>query len=331
MNSHQIRRLAADYGIAAEFVDARGNTVIVDDDVLRKLLASMGVLRPDRGRGVVTPRSAMFPPAIVVRAEKGRIAIDLGDQVPQGPVAWQVTFESGKRRRGETEPTRALDVSARQLILSDIPYGYHELLLQAHNARTTLIVTPGRCWLPENVARGGRSFGISLQLYLLRSARNWGIGDFGDLAQFAKLSAKHGCDVLGLNPLHQMFPDKPEHASPYSPASRHFLNVLYIDVVAIPEFRHSERARQLLEQPAFSDRLTRCRATSQIDYSLANALKLQALWLAYEDFRSAASQARNSAFQSFVEQAGEALRNSSLFQALRDHFTSTICSTSTIR
>jgi 4-alpha-glucanotransferase len=44
------------------------------------------------------------------------------------------------------------------------------------------------------------------------------------------MTADLGCDVLGLNPFRQMFPDKPEHAGPFSPASRSFLNILYIDV-----------------------------------------------------------------------------------------------------
>ncbi|MBB5047298.1 4-alpha-glucanotransferase [Rhodopseudomonas rhenobacensis] len=323
MNSQQIRRLAADCGIAADYVDARGGTVGVADDVLLRLLNAMGMLGPGGEVAEALQAAAVLPPAMVIRAERGRIAITLSDAVPQGKIAWQVRFENGKRRRGETEPTRARPGSPRQLVLSDIPYGYHQLTLEAPEAHTVLIVTPGRCWLPENVARGGRSFGISLQLYLLRSARNWGIGDFGDLAQFAKLSASHGCDVLGLNPLHQMFPDNPEHASPYSPASRRFLNVLYIDVPAIPEFRHSARARALLEQPAFSERLSCCRAAAQVDYRAVNALKLEALRLVHADFHAHADQARGSEFDGFVKEAGESLHNTSLFQALRDHFTAT--------
>ena len=70
-------------------------------------------------------------------------------------------------------------------------------------------------------------WGISLQLYLLRSKHNWGIGDFGDLKTFRRVAADLGASVIGLNPLHAMFLDAPESASPYSPASRLFLNVLF--------------------------------------------------------------------------------------------------------
>ena len=50
-----------------------------------------------------------------------------------------------------------------------------------------MIATPGRCWLPgESKADGqdsrdGRYWGVAAQAYLLRSERNWGIGDYTDL------------------------------------------------------------------------------------------------------------------------------------------------------
>ena len=70
----------------------------------------------------------------------------------------------------------------------------------------------------------------------MRSRRNWGHGDFTDLAEL--LGWRRGSVPPGsaLNPLHALFDDQPEQASPYSPNSRLFLNPLYIDVSAIPEF-----------------------------------------------------------------------------------------------
>jgi hypothetical protein len=83
-----------------------------------------------------------------------------------------------------------------------------------------LKIRPGRCHQPELLERGGRVWGFMVQLYGVRSARNWGVGDFGDLRALVELAAKLGAAVVGVNPLHAT------HGSPYSPSSRHALNFL---------------------------------------------------------------------------------------------------------
>jgi 4-alpha-glucanotransferase len=85
------------------------------------------------------------------------------------------------------------------------------------------------CFMPDWLEEG-RVWGITCQLYGLRSARNWGIGDFEDLAELGELAASAGADFLGVNPLHALFLADPSRYSPYSPSSRQFLNPLYISV-----------------------------------------------------------------------------------------------------
>lgn len=318
MQSDQIRQLASECGIAPDYEDAWGNQVSVDHDVLVKLLNSFGALEADgTPRGYETG-SSILPPVIVVCSDGHQVDIDLSGDVP-ATMVWELILEGGHRRRGEAKPQRTAGGTAR-LALSDVPFGYHRLTLDPVQAASVLIVTPKRCWLPDGVASGGRSFGIALQLYLLRSTANWGIGDFGDLARFATLAADHGCDIVGLNPLHQMFPDTPEHASPYSPANRLFVNVLYIDVAAIPELHLAAKAQALMQTPAFRDSLEQCRRSSQLDYRNVARLKLKVLRLIHDIFRSRADAERISRFDDFVREGGAALHNASLFQALRDHF-----------
>jgi 4-alpha-glucanotransferase len=82
-----------------------------------------------------------------------------------------------------------------------------------------------------------------VQLYTLRSEKNWGIGDFGDLRAMLPEIARRGGSFIGLNPIHALYPANPESASPYSPSSRRWLNVIYIDVNAVEDFQRSEEAQ----------------------------------------------------------------------------------------
>ncbi len=92
-----------------------------------------------------------------------------------------------------------------------------------------------RCYIPDWLA-DGRAWGITCQLYGLRSERNWGIGDFEDLARLAELAAAAGADFIGVNPLHALFSAEPRRFSPYAPSSRCFLNPLYIAADALGPF-----------------------------------------------------------------------------------------------
>ena len=102
-----------------------------------------------------------------------------------------------------------------------------------------------RCWL------------LAVQLYGVRSARNWGIGDFTDLEGMIEFAAHLGADGIGLNPLHALFDDRPGDCSPYSPNSRLFLNALYVDVEKLPEFQLDAATR---------DALAPLRAGEVVDY-----------------------------------------------------------------
>src|SRR6185503_17186604 len=100
----------------------------------------------------------------------------------------------------------------------------------------------GRCYQPGFLEKGGRVWGFALQLYGLRSARNWGIGDFGDLRRVVEHAAKLGAGMIGLNPLHAA------SLSPYSPSSRRALNPLYIRLDAPGPGRL--RDTELVDYPA---------------------------------------------------------------------------------
>src|ERR1700722_4867349 len=65
----------------------------------------------------------------------------------------------------------------------ELPLGFHEISVQcgAAKATTRYIVAPRRAFSQPHMAHGGRVAGLAITLYGLRSARNWGCGDFHDL------------------------------------------------------------------------------------------------------------------------------------------------------
>lgn len=181
-------------------------------------------------------------------------------------------------------------------------------------------MAPERCWIPKGLDGERPLWGISIQLYLLRSATNWGIGDFGDLRRFVAVAADLGAAVVGLNPLHAMFLDDPEHASPYSPASRLFLNVLYIDVTAVDGFSSVPAVREWIKDPRFQADLAASRDADLVNYACVARLKLPVLEMLHEAFCNDASDERSRGFAAFSQDRGEALQRFCLFQALREHF-----------
>jgi (1->4)-alpha-D-glucan 1-alpha-D-glucosylmutase len=165
---------------------------------------------------------------------------------------------------------------------------------------------PVRC---HALPAGTRVFGPVVQLYALRSRRNWGMGDFTDLATLAQFSAAHGAHFVGVNPLHEPFLDRPGDASPYSPSTRLAQNPLYLDVEAIEEFRTCDAARRLVASDPFAARLRGLRAARFVDYPGVWSAKRQVLRLLYEDFQ------RTPTFDDFAQR--EALQEAARFDAIQ--------------
>jgi 4-alpha-glucanotransferase len=247
-------------------------------------------------------------------------------------VTWRLTLESGEESHGEVrfsslELHRRRDIGGRSyeqrslLLDAEIPFGYHRLILAPGDAAATLIVTPGRCWLPPDIEQGKRLWGVAAQLYLLKSASNWGIGDFADLRQLARMLVECGAQVIGVNPLHAMFVDDPEHASPYSPASRLLLNVLNIDVMAVAKDSPDDMLH-IIRTDEFQRELRACRESARVEYSRVTRLKLSILRMIFESWARRRESGQRQQFEEFRRGMGESGERSCLFLALREHFAS---------
>lgn len=280
----------------------------------------------------------VLPPVIVHRLPHQSISLSLQLSSAQIelPVHWALKEESGVCRQDswslkEQSSVAEFFVDETRLMRFEVALpsvtepGYHLLQLSlgdGSKAQCMIIIAPESCYLPTKLDDGQKVWGVGVQLYSLRSKRNWGIGDFTDLKMVVDTLAPLGVQVLGINPLHTLFSHLPENASPYSPSSRDFLNPIYLDIEAMDEFKQSDDFQQQTTAEAFQTRLAQLRASKLVDYTAVWAEKLAALRILYQIFmRSEATRdpSRTDEFRQFQKTGGTALFKLALFEALQAH------------
>lgn len=297
MTLNKLDQAAQDAGISLRFINAHGEPETLSDDTKRALLAVM-----DTPGGKAPP----LPPVQVFAARSKRQLTPQGN----GTFSWQLQTEQGKNHRGEVQGGEPIALPPR------LPQGYHQLTLSKGRQQwqTRIIIAPRRCYIPEPIEQGKKLWGALVQLYTLRSDDNWGIGDFGDLAMMLEEINAYGGDFVGLNPLHALYPAQPENASPYSPTSRRWLNVLYIDVNRLEDFQHSKAAQRWWNSAKTRKALEQARAAEFVDYSAVAELKLTALRFAWQRYQPRA--AADVAFQQFIVEGGDHLRYQAAFDGI---------------
>jgi 4-alpha-glucanotransferase len=330
-----IVHLARLIGVEARYTDAFGETREVSDETLLALIAAFGLPSdPVQARHQLEEQQRYAPlglgAAHLVHAEAARPELML--RLPSGcrEIVWTCHLEDGDECSGRLSAgvMRSGQPFAMPLP-AGLPLGYHRLELDAAGvaARTNLIVAPDRCYLPAELGSGSRSWGLSCQLYSLRSEQNWGIGDFTDLAGLARAAGAFGVSVLGLNPLHALFAAEPRHVSPYSPSSRTRLDYLYIDVTAAPGFAEDDNARALMQGEWFRATHWAARSAELIDHGAVAACKRSVLEALFRRFQSrelgahgAAKTIIGQAFRQFQRAGGQSLADFGVFEALQEHY-----------
>jgi 4-alpha-glucanotransferase len=328
-------QLAGLIGVEARYTDALGQTREVPDDTLLALTTAFGLPSdPICARRQLEEQQRFLPlglePAHLVHAEVDRPEVLL--RLPPGcrRVFWSCHLADGEQRSGHVTVDANSSLERFTIALpSGLPLGYHRLEVQAEgiNARADLIVAPDRCHLPAGLGPGSRSWGLSCQLYGLRSDRNWGIGDFTDLATLARAAGRCSASVVGINPLHALFAAEPRHVSPYSPSSRSQLDYLYIDVTAVPGFAEDEAIRELMGGQWFGATHWAARSAELVDYGAVAACKRSVLEALFRRFRSlelgangTAASTAGWAFRDFQQSAGQSLADFAVFEALHEHY-----------
>lgn len=280
------------------FFDEYGRRRYASSEVYQKIAKRLG-----------SPKSRQILPLVkVVKAGQAvYIPLHIANSNQDLQAHWQLTLENNEMLTGKVK-RNAINLP------SNLPLGYHELSLHTAKAayHCRVIVTPETAFQPKALQAHRKLWGAILQLYTLRSEQNWGIGDFSDLKAFLTKVAEKGGDFVGLNPIHALFPANAEGASPYSPSSRLWMNIIYIDVNAIEAFQKSQEAQAWFNDAETQHQLAEQRAKDYVDYTQVMNLKLHGLRLAYSAFCSQ----DQTAFEQFIAQNGEALKIQGTFDAL---------------
>lgn len=208
-----------------------------------------------------------------------------------------------KRKIGRAEYVRL-----EGQITKSLDYGYYTLRVKTKVGcyETVLAVAPKVCYQLDKRGKE-KLFGFALQLYSLKSKRNWGVGDFTDLMNMVDLLANDGGDVIGLNPLNVLLNDYPECASPYASVSRLFINPIYIDVEKVPSFEKKDVNQQELQK---------ARESENIDYTTAYNLKINVLRKIFERIQREKDTAYHRDFELFKAEDNGDLRLLAIFEAI---------------
>ena len=306
-------QLAKLNGISTSYIDQLGTYVEIRDEVLVSVLAALGV-------------DASSDEAIETSYEltKQRIADTLVEptivkfigkesttpiRAKGHDVTLRLLLEDGTQYEGNLcmYLTPQTDGSLTFTLPDDIPAGYHTLRVNAGplHGEARLICAPARVPLPPAIAEKQR-WGWMAQMYSIRSAESWGVGDYGDLKLLLTDAAeKSHADFMLINPIHATAPVEPLEPSPYLPESRRFMNVTYIRPQDIEEYAGLDEEAKAEVERLHAEVAPDNDNADELDINSAWWHKRQALQLVFKVPRSAERQA---AFEAFKEAAGPDLR-----------------------
>jgi 4-alpha-glucanotransferase len=353
-----LARLAERAGIAADYHDIAGILHKTSDGTKRAILAAMGFavdsaasLTQALQKWDEAPWQRPCDPVRILRDnEPGApllFCLALEDEKERSVVVeWQIRDDSNAIIQEGTAGPGLSAVEIRMInghrhVRVEIPaphslsLGYYTLTAQADGlvggvqGTMRVIVAPRQCYLPPSIEAHQRLWGLALQLYSLPSNRNWGCGDFTDLACIVEWAGKElGAGVIGLNPLHALRNTTPYHVSPYAPYSRLYLNELYIDLTQLPEFYGSEEAQRQFRDPEFQAKLDALRESRLVNYDAVATAKRTMLNLAYCTFLAEAytgeepnlqpKTSRGRSLEKFIQSEGALLEVYAVFQSLEE-------------
>ncbi len=347
MHASLIEQLVQARGIESEYIDAWGNNTSIKPESKQKILAAMGYPIDDEAALVEMVNQeaqkawlTTVEPATIYRQGKQnelhfKLPIDFANdelhisisqngkdvkKIKFVPVDQELLghFELGEMEIQHFSMPLNLDLAIGYYQIDLIEPGIEEPL-----GSGSLIVAPASCYKQPKLEQGKKLWGPSVQLYCVRSKRNWGVGDFTDLKLLIEKVAQRGADFVGLNPIHALYPNNPDSCSPYSPSSRRWLNVIYIDVEQVFGYANCQLTQQLVNSDAFIAKQTAAKQTDIVDYASVMELKLLALKPLYQYFIASNDNDKlKQEFNQFKQEGGDSLLQAATFDAIQENFKS---------
>lgn len=270
-------------GIQTSYHRIDGSRCAANPDVVRAIVDALG-----------EPANPPLPPVIVAWENKPTSATIHHGQISGTRTArCTLTIEDGASHRWEVP----LGTAATAFTLpSHLAWGYHRLTVEyADTVATSLIISAPLTAFSDSMRR----WGVFLPLYALRTAKNWGAGDYSDLRALIDWTAARGGGIVGTLPLIPTQWDEATTPSPYSSWSRLFWNPFYIDCTAVPEFARCRAAQEVARSPESQKAIAEFRASPTVRYHGIMAMKERVLRILARDFLMA-SNARRAEFEEYV-------------------------------
>ncbi|HUO23554.1 MAG TPA: glycogen debranching protein GlgX [Caulobacteraceae bacterium] len=276
-------------GVAREWWTLDGERHLVSPQTQSALLAAMGmdIAAPGQAREALwalrRPDHLPLPLTQVVR--EGEAASTRG---PLRDALLEVLAEDGTVTLVKAAEGRAP--------LQGLRPGRYRIRSGPHEGR--LIVAPRRAFQPELTK--GRLLGLSAQLYGVRTDQErLSMGDLGTLATLCEQASGQGLDLVGINPLHALFPHDRSKASPYYPSDRRFLDPIHIGLDGVLAKGAPETGWG-----------------GMVDYAAVWARKSDALEQLFKPFEQPPPYP--DAFSMFIAKGGDELERFAAFQAIAE-------------
>ncbi|MBE0425747.1 MAG: 4-alpha-glucanotransferase [Nitrospirae bacterium] len=340
-------------GIVLEYWDIFGKKNITSVETKKAVLRAMKInidsiddIEREINDRKWRPWNNFLEPVYVHSENDQPIFIPVYISLPEGEeskltIVWSITDENDVKSKFTLEGDK-INISGTQLIdgiryvkiaLSDRGYrdpGYYDINVECRHPenifpggsniigkKARVIISPDTCYIHPGL-QNGRTWGLSINLYAIRSDRNWGVGDFTDLKNIISWIADLKGGFVGINPVHAIPNTKPFGISPYSPLSRLHKNFIYIDIEKLPEIKELTDAG-IISSDNLQKELDVCRKADLVDYERIASLKEKILKEAFEVFYRKfymRNTVRGRDFRNFISGEGMTLEYFSIYMAL---------------